>query len=491
MPFLTSSSLALHATPIVRHYPLLLIAFAMLGLAGCPWSGSQPNAAATSDRPAHTGPLRVAVVDDLPLADVIEREWQARTESETEIIRQSTETLLADNESSLEADVVIFPSAMLGHLAQHKLIRQLPSTLLDQPDYQKLEIFDQLRRREMQWKGRPYAVSFGSPPIVLLVRADIADESVLTGTWTELAALARSTGEAPAASAEFTGLVQPLGQGWAGKILLVRAAPYLFHRSRVSTLFDFRTLAPQIGSPPFVRALEELIADFRTGPPEAIDFGPAEALEHFLAGNSVAAMTWPSAVAEVPGNATPATFPISVRDVPGSIDRFDMQAKSWVARDDNISQPVTVLGLAGRLGSLARGARNLPLATTFLGWATGPEYSDMISSRSGATTLSRRSHVKQPESWVDPRISAAAAAQYAAVVEIGLGRNQVIMAPRLPGQDRYMRALDEAVRKALRDELPASEALKQAASQWDEISESIGRDDQLSAYRRSLGIAEN
>ncbi len=74
----------------------------------------------------------------------------------------------------------------------------------------------------------------------------------------------------PPAEAPWRGTVEPLGPGWAGLVLLARAAPYAKSQSNYSALFDMRTMEPLISGPPLVRALEELAAAAKLGPAEQL-----------------------------------------------------------------------------------------------------------------------------------------------------------------------------------------------------------------------------
>ncbi len=461
----------------LRHL-LLVVAF---GLTGCPSATAPPTTPAT--KATTSGPLRVIVLDDVALAEVIEREWRARSDTGFEIDHQASRPLLEETPQKLDADIVIFPTGMLGQLAEAKLIRALPTNLIEQPEYRKLEIFDLVRRREMNWGEKPYAVSFGSPTAVLLVRPDRCAEDAWK-TWETLSSHTRATSNPPTISP----LVQPLGPGWAGRVLLMRAVTYIFDRSSVSTFFDFRSLQPRINTPPFARALEELVSDYRAGPPEAIEFSPADALNHFLQGKSAIALTWPSTVPDVSGEMTLVDFPLTIRSLPGATERFDFGDGNWVAHDDGQVQRVTLFGISGRLGAITRYTRNLALATTFLGWATGPDQSGSISMRSAATAPFRDSHVAQAAGWIDRRIPRELEKQYADVVQQSLDRAESIGVPRLPGQDHYLRVLDDAVHQALRGEASATEVLESAAAKWKTITAELGHDAQLRAYRRSLGI---
>ena len=105
-------------------------------------------------------------------------------------------------------------------------------------------------------------------------------------TWAEYQELAKllsgmkqSTAESP-----WFGTAEPLGPGWAGLVLLARAAPYAKHRDNYSTLFNIKTMEPLLTGPPMVRALEELVAAAKLGPPEALQSDPAAIRAGLLAG---------------------------------------------------------------------------------------------------------------------------------------------------------------------------------------------------------------
>jgi multiple sugar transport system substrate-binding protein len=57
---------------------------------------------------------------------------------------------------------------------------------------------------------------------------------------------------------------------------------------------------------------------------------------------------------------------------------------------------------------------------------------------------------------------------------------------RIPGSDRYYRALDQALHAALTGELKPQKALAQAAKEWEQITDELGRDLQGGLYRASL-----
>ena len=76
-------------------------------------------------------------------------------------------------------------------------------------------------------------------------------------------------------------------------------------------------------------------------------------------------------------------------------------------------------------------------------------------------------------------------------LEAALSGEQCLLVPRIPGVDEYLAALDEAVEDAVRRQsVAAATRCKQAAEQWEQITDAHGRDAQRQAYLKHLGISE-
>ena len=58
---------------------------------------------------------------------------------------------------------------------------------------------------------------------------------------------------------------------------------------------------------------------------------------------------------------------------------------------------------------------------------------------------------------------------------------------RIPGRRRYLKALGDAVEQSLQGVAP-KEALKNAAQQWNALTDELGRDQQRRALSRSLDL---
>jgi multiple sugar transport system substrate-binding protein len=486
------------------------LAAAALLFTGCP----KPLEPPANSAPPHPAVVRLAVVGDPALAKQIARvkgEWKARSGADIEIREMSVEELSAAK--PLATDAVIYPADELGSLAERGSIRPLSAAWLERGGFRKSEVFEPGGLAEAQWGEQTYAIPFGSPVFVVFYRRDLFDRFHLAPprTWADYQRLIESFGDHKKDLPELSAAAfEPLASGWAGRVLLARAAAYAKHRDYYATLFDNETMAPQIASLPFVRALEELVAAAKSNAAACLAATPAEARRAFLSGQCTMAMSWPTAAdsssglsAESRGPNPESVLP-GFAELPGSTEVYSPKTKSWqLLQADDSSDPrsaisetrvpspvsrVPLLAISGRLGSVAKESASGEFAFQLLAWLSGDEWSGQICPASPATTLFRRVHLGQPGRWVEPQIPPAAAKEYAEVVVHSFSQSQWLESPRIPGHAEYMSALDDAVRSAVEGKQSAAEALNSAADRWRAITTRIGLDSQRAAYTRSLGL---
>ena len=211
------------------------VATAIIVVAGClllPLGGCGKDAKpATNDASQASQPLaglkfRLAVVDDWRIAAAAQRmrgEWKAQTGSEFDVVQRSEKDLVDAKTKKLDADGVIFPSAMLGTLAEAKLLAPLPEKLLRDSSSQWSDIFEMLRLHEAVWGNQVLAVPFGSPVLTCCYRADLL-EKLGRGppqSWEEYQDLAQQLDRLKPADGggPWHGALEPLEDDWAGLML--------------------------------------------------------------------------------------------------------------------------------------------------------------------------------------------------------------------------------------------------------------------------------
>lgn len=454
----------------------LLLALPLLASIGCPGPGD------VDKEPAGPPPgtrLRVLVVDDPLLAQSIgylQSEWEAQSGVSLEITEAESGGF--DVQKAPEADVVIAPSWMLGPVVEAGWVVPLPEGVVANNESDWSNIFSQIRTWEVARTGKPMAVPFGSPVPVLYYRPDLLEEAGLKvpSTWDEYVKTVTALEDTPA--------VEPLAEGWAGLNLLARSASYATHPDNLSTLFRISTMEPLIAGPPFVRALEELVA---TSHAASLDMDPAAVRAAFWQGKAAMAITWPTAADEQVAEIDP-EFPAGVTELPGSHDVYDLGDAAWEKRDTDSDGRVPLLASTGRIGMVTTGSQWPEVSLQLLLWLTDEKWSAQVCSRSMNTTLFRNSHVATVSGWVEPPMPEDAARQYGDAIATAMQRQEHLLALVIPGRPQYLAALDEAVRAAVKKEKTPQEALDGAAARWKEITEELGVEKQKKAYRGSLGL---
>ncbi|MDX1295117.1 MAG: ABC transporter substrate-binding protein, partial [Sulfurimonadaceae bacterium] len=103
-----------------------------------------------------------------------------------------------------------------------------------------------------------------------------------------------------------------------------------------------------------------------------------------------------------------------------------------------------------------------------------------------AVNPSRYSHFKDPASWQKSGFSTESARAYLDEITLSLANENVVYSIAIPGAGEYYQALDEYVHKAVMGEMTPQEALDAAASEWEKITDQLGRDAQIAYYKASL-----
>jgi multiple sugar transport system substrate-binding protein len=485
--------------PFTARNLLGLLALCLLAV-GCQRK-SQPASSPKSEQSevAAITPLRLIVVDDSILATAIQREWaaQGRESLDVEVIDPTADLAMRGQ----SADILIFPPCQLGDLVEANVIRPLPKELApganssgtEPDDYRWGDIFPVTRREELRWGALIYGVPFGSPQLVLQIRRDQFPESTFQTpqTWQEYSTLltqrkASIAGDGKSELLFEAVAAEPLGTGWAARMLLVRSAAYVRHRSQYSALFQFATMEPLINQPPFVRALQDLLDVSDCFPADILELTPQDVSQRLRTGKVTVAISWPSASRDAEREAA-GPESILLAELPGSTEVYHLPSGQWQTRSSEESPHVPTLAVDGRMGSVTTASRQVARASELLLWLTAPEQSVRVASGSPHTTLFRRSQLAQPELWFDSAW-AGVASEYAEILETTQQRSTWLMTPRIPAQSDYLETLDRAVRRAMQERADPQQVLNEVATAWSEITRQHDPKRQRQAYLKSLGL---
>lgn len=451
-------------------------------------------------------PLTLLVVDEPDLGQRLARQWSARRDGELTVINRTSQEMESSGfEMPENVDVVVYPPSMMGELVSRERLRALPNDFLTSDGYNRNELLRHFRMSVVRHRNDSWAVPLGSPNFAMLINREIASDFKPPETWDQvdrfMSKVASSIESSSAAGNVNPKVDMPLAPGWAVQTMLARVAPSVCFRGTLSTVFDRRTMDPLIAAPPFVEALEQLVA---IASERSIESDPAGVFQLSLSGKNAIAFSWPALGFSMASEnldereSTPdsgggddesgsSLERLKIYPLPGTERWYDQKSRAWNKRSSEEDKRVDLIGFSGLVASMAVGGPHERTAWEFLEWLPDKSISKVTMVASPLVGPFRASHLGDMNRWTGDAISEEVAFEYADVISANHDRNMVMMFPRIPGYNQYLEALDEAVRAAVMGQQSPQAALDDAAKRWNEITDSIGREKQISNLRRESG----
>jgi multiple sugar transport system substrate-binding protein len=128
-------------------------------------------------------------------------------------------------------------------------------------------------------------------------------------------------------------------------------------------------------------------------------------------------------------------------------------------------------------------------AYAFFSYMSQPEQSN-VDVTIGITGFNpyRISQFKNLDNWTKAGMSEAAAKDYLGAIEASLNSPNMVLDLRIPNNQKYEQiVLDTAIARMLAGELDIPATMKTIDDGWNEITDEVGRDSQLNAYKSTIG----
>jgi ABC-type glycerol-3-phosphate transport system substrate-binding protein len=472
---------------------------------GCEKQKPKPDPAAAEEVVDTPDPITLLIIGDPDLGQRVSRQWSARRDGKLTIVDQDEQEFVSGGfQIDPAVDIVVYPPWMMGELVSRERLQKVRKELLNSDGFNKVELLRHFRTSIIRHNNDTWAVPLGNPNFAMLCNRSLFKQinSEPPATWEQLdRRLAKI--ELVVDSAGADGLQakvdMPLSPDWAVQTFLARVAPAICHRGKISTVFDRRTMSPLIAAAPFVESLDQLkaIASARSQ-----NLQPQDVFELAISGQSAIALTWPARGFPPQSSSSQPTKTefnsdksdpaennsLTINSLPGMETWYDQQSGKWKQRGRDIETRVDLIGFSGLVASVTSTSPNDLTAWEFLEWLPGKSISLLTLVESPRVGPFRASHLGDVSRWTGDRISLDVADEYADVVAANHQRSSILMFPRIPGYRQYLTALDAAVIQAISGEQSSAEALKSAERKWDEITDSLGRENQIRAFRASTGL---
>lgn len=436
-------------------------------------------------------------------------DWEAATGGRVNLVTAPWADLYPRMFSSfaLEAaayDIIIFPAAWLADFAGAGFLVPLDDLIAADPYIDWEDILPVYRERIVTWNNTIYAVpmdgdshlfyyrkdALGNPEFQARFEAQFGYElPVPPRTWEEHRDIAEffhgwdwSGDGAP----DF-GVVEAMRRlGQADWTFFSRAAAYVSIPGQHGLFFDSETMEPLINSPGHVRALEDWIKILEFGVPGMIMMDSGEVRMTYVMTDVAMAIDWGDigVLADTHEDSI-ARGLVGYSIMPGVTEVWDHKQGKWVGFPEVNHAPYLAFG--GWLAAVDVNSPNIEAAYDFISFLSRPEnsYISVVTPLTGFNPY-RTSHFEKLAGWygmgfVDP-------GAYLDAIRATLVHPNVQVDLRIPGASRYFDAIDAQISLALAGDKTPQEALDDAAREWDLITEELGRETQLQAFRASLGL---
>lgn len=263
--------------------------------------------------------------------------------------------------------------------------------------------------------------------------------------------------------------------------------------------FDTETMEPLVDNAAFRKALEIYDATTEFGPPDELNLDVGDTRSLFTSGRCALSIDWGDiGTLAIDPETSVVMDKTGAMILPGSTQVLD-RATGELVDCDETTCPYAVDGVnfapfaayGGWSGGINAAADDLQKAAAydFFSYMSQPAQSneDVTIGITGFNPY-RTSQFLNRQGWVEAGMSAEAATVYLGAIEESLNSPNMILDLRIPQNQRYQQViLDTALSQFVAGELSMDEAVQQIYDGWEELTDELGREDQLAAYRASLG----
>lgn len=385
-------------------------------------------------------------------------------------------------------DVVTFYPAYIGDFASNGYLMPLDEFMAREPaavwDPHQEDVLAPFRELYNKFGGQTYALTIDGDVLVLQYRKDLfenADEQAAFKEKYGKDLMPPETWDDWLQVAEF--FTRKAGDTLAGETLTEdfygaaefgrRSFGYAWFMNRPASAgivyFD-ENMNPLINSPEAVAGLQNMVDTLKFAPPDALNLGYDELRDVFIQGRTAMVIQW----TDVPKKAADPTASVivgkvGVGRVPGTEVNGEVIHRS--------TMPV------GRVVAVAADS-DVPDAAYCVAKhiAYNRSLEDVSTPLAGLDPY-RQSHLDNPQAF-----SALMGEDNAIAYTDGLQQALADGFPEIfiPGSAQYTETLDLEVNRALAGEITPQEALDNVAAKWNEITDSLGRDNQIAVWQQAL-----
>lgn len=415
--------------------------------------------------------------------------------------------LLADFATGTNSiDAMVFAPQWMGDYIQADYLEDLTDRIKADTALQWEDVGAFFRDFSATYAGRTYTIPLDGDFHMVYYRSDLLEKEGLAPpeTWDDYLSIAEAfqgkdlNGDGKADYGSCISKKRNAQAYWA--VTSIVAAFVQSKGTSQGVFFDTTTMEPLVNNEAFEAALDVYVESTKFGPPDELNLDVGDTRGLFTTGRCALSIDWGDigTLAIDPATSTVQDL-VGAVILPGSRRVLDRATGKLVDCDATIC-PHAVNGVnhapfaafGGWSGAINASSdqRVKDAAYDFLSYMSQPAQAneDVTIGITGFNPY-RTSQFESLDLWIKAGMSEAAAKNYLGAIAASLNSPNMVLDLRVPQNQRYQQVvLDTTIARLLAGEIDKKQAMKAIEDGWNEITDELGRDDQLKAYRASLGL---
>jgi multiple sugar transport system substrate-binding protein len=405
-------------------------------------------------------------------------------------------------------DAYVFAPQWMVDYIEPGYLEALTERVNNDPDLQWNDIAPFFRDFSSTYKGDIYTIPLDGDFQMAYYRTDVLDELGMDPpqTWDDYLAIAEAAngmdmnGDGEGDYGSCIGKKRNEQGYWF--ITSISGGMLQTQGTAQGAFFNIDDFTPLVDNAAFRKGMEIYKDTLAFGPPDELNLGVGDTRGLFTSGRCAQTVDWGDiGTLAIDPEISVVQDKVGSIILPGYTEVLDRETGELVPCDD-ATCPYAVDGInhgpyaafGGWSGAINAGSDDLTkdAAYAFLSYMSQPAQSneDVTIGATGFNPY-RTSQFENIDLWVKAGMSEEAATNYLQAIADSLNSPNMILDLRVPQNQRYQQVvLDLAVNQYVADEISLDEAVQQIYDGWEEITEELGRDEQLAAYKATLGIKE-
>lgn len=265
--------------------------------------------------------------------------------------------------------------------------------------------------------------------------------------------------------------------------------------------FNTDDMQPLIDNEGFRKALEIFKQTNDYGPPDELNLDVGDTRGLFTSGRCALSIDWGDiGTLAIDKDKSKVIDKVGAVILPGSDSVIDRKSGKLMKCDQTLCPYMDAKGInhapfaayGGWSGAInaASDPKKKDAAYALLSYMSAPEQSN-VDVTIGATGFNpyRTSQFNSTDLWEKAGMSKQAADLYLGAIKNSLNSPNMVLDLRIPQNQYYQQVvLDTAISQFLSGELDLDATVKQITDKWNEKTDELGRDQQLTAYKATLGV---